>query len=280
MLTILPFIQAWESEVITLWPSLIEIVNITEAHFGPEPDSFSERIAEEAVRKWHEFVERSPLSPDLLNDAFYKYQHRLFQGPRGKKARGDVSKPHQNVTWPELEQLSEYQKLRGYIETFGRRYLHRLGYLDTTTGFDIFSWAAINSHSDFHGPHTHTGELMVGVYYAKVNEGSGRLRLFDPRGQIVPFGKVYDFSCQSGQMILFPSWLQHAALPTKGSDNRVVFAFNIGIGGKGDYKTMEWDMDPVAGHMSSRKEEIPPIHLPDSDANHNQQCTDDRNVEL
>ena len=246
--------EAWESELVSLWPSIIEVVNITEANFGPEADSFSDRIADEAIRKWAEFRDTSGVPADRVNDAFFKYQHSLYESTHGPRARRNGSlerDAHVNVTWPELEALPEYQTLRRYIEKFGRRYLSRLLYASEDEGFNIFSWAAVHSFSDFHGPHTHTGELLVGVFYARVNEHSGRLRLFDPRGQIVPFGKKYDFSCTTGQMILFPSWLQHAALATRDTDYRVVFAFNIGVAGHGDYKSMHWGRDPVSGYFST-----------------------------
>ena len=256
----LTFATAWDSDIATLWPTIIEVVNITTTHGGPEPDEYSEAIADEAVRKWRDFVNRSAEPDDRLNDAFFKYQLRLYESTHGPRAREMKvpSSAHTNVTWPELEVLPEYQRLRRYIERFGRRYLSRLGYTGPTMDFNIFSWGAVHSHSDYHGPHTHTGELLVGVYYARVNANSGRLRLFDPRGQIAPFGKTYDFNCQSGQMILFPSWLQHAALPTKdeGGNDRVIFAFNIGIAGKGDFKSTEWHKDPVSGYMLSVREPI------------------------
>ena len=243
----------WITELSIMWPSIIEIVNITNNHGGPEETYFSENIASEAIRKWDEFISSESGTIDEMNDRFFRFQHDLFNRIHGSRAVDRVNRhPHKNVTWPELEALPEYQRLRRYIEVFGRRYLRRLGYTNNSS-LNIFSWAAVHSHSDFHGPHTHTGELLVGVYYARVTEGSGRLRLFDPRGQIVPFGKTYDFDCQSGQMIFFPSWLQHEALPTKDSngDHRVIFAFNIGIGGQGDYKSMEWGRDPVSGFITT-----------------------------
>lgn len=244
------FSYGWISEVHHLWPSIIELVNITSAHGGPEPVSFSDRIAEEAIRKWKDFAKQSDLPPDRINDAFFRYQHRLYENTHGRRSNPILPRdPHVNVTWPELEQLPEYQRLRRYIEYFGKRYLERVGY-SANHEFNIFSWAAIHGHSDFHGAHTHTGELIVGVYYAKIYERSGRLRLFDPRGQIVPFGKKFDFDCQAGQMILFPSWLQHEALPSRDVDHRVIFAFNIGIAGKGDLKSMDWGQDPVSGYSS------------------------------
>jgi hypothetical protein len=246
----------WTTELNLMWPSMIEIVNITQNHGGPEDITFSDNIATEAIRKWknfRDFLATESGSIDEMNDRFFRYQHEIFERIHGRRADKNIQRhPHKNVTWPELEQLSEYQRLRRYIEAFGRRYLRRIGFPDMED-LNIFSWAAVHSHADFHGPHTHTGELLVGVYYARVNKGSGRLRLFDPRGQIVPFGKTYDFDCHSGQMIFFPSWLQHEALPTKGSDgeHRVIFAFNIGIGRKGDFKSMEWGQDPVSGFISS-----------------------------
>jgi hypothetical protein len=195
--------MSWKSDVTALWPTIIEVVNLTDVHGGPEPANFSLNIANEAIRKWNEFIHSSNRSVDSVNDLFYRYQLRLFDRQHRKGNTGVKLDSHVNVTWPELEALPEYQRLRRYIEHFGLRYLNRLGY-SNTSDLNIFSWAAVHSHADFHGPHTHTGELLVGVYYAQVTGGSGRLRLFDPRGQIVPFGKTYDFDCQSGQMIFFP----------------------------------------------------------------------------
>ena len=236
-----------------MWPTIIEVINITKSLGGPELDSFSDIIADEAIRKWKDYVSESELSPERLNDAFFHYQNRLFD--RNRKNRGPIDYTRDNVTWPGLQALPEYRRLRGYMEEFGLRYLRRLGY-PSLKDLDLFSWGAVQSNGDFHGPHTHTGELVVGVYYARVTGNSGRLRLFDPCGQVPPFGKTYDFNCQSGQMIFFPSWLQHAALATKGDEHRVIFAFNIGLGGIGELKSLEWHLDPVSGYQSSVREPI------------------------
>ena len=259
--------DAWSSELTALWPTIIEVINITEPLGGPEPEEFSNRIADEAIRKWIEFSsQENSIKADGRNDAFFRYQRRMYDKTRHRTISNATDPANPSVTWPELQALPEYQRMRGYIAKFGKRYLERLGY-DTSGGFNIFSWAAVHSDSDYHGPHTHTGELVVGVYYARVTRTSGRLRLFDPRGTVPPFGKTYDFSCQSGQMIFFPSWLQHAALTTKIDDHsdgdyRVIFAFNIGIGGgRGDLKSLEWHMDPVSGYQSTQ---LVPIVFPES----------------
>jgi hypothetical protein len=251
--------DAWDTEVTTLWPTIIEIVNITESHGGPESDSFSQRLAAEAIRKWDQFVNVSGSTPDRMNDEFYHYQRAYFDKAKKNFASSGSSDDTFPITWPELQDLPEYRQLRHHIARFGKRYLQRMGY-NSTEGFNIFSWAAVHTDADFHGPHTHTGELLVGVYYARTTRTSGRLRLFDPRGQIPPFGKFYDFSCEEGQMIFFPSWLQHAALTTKLPDDaegrdgneRVIFAFNIGIGTRrGDMQSLEWHKDPISGFSRS-----------------------------
>lgn len=258
----------------TLWPTIIEVVNITKSLGGPEDASFSERLAAEAIRKWEHFEQVSGASPDHMNDDFYNYQLQYYRKAR-KNYLKNAPEPGKEfpVTWPELQALPEYRRMRELIATFGKRYLDRLGY-DTSAGFNIFSWAAVHTDADFHGPHTHTGELLVGVYYARTTKTSGRLRLFDPRGQVPPFGKHYDFDCEEGQMIFFPSWLQHAALTTKlpdeestESNQRVIFAFNIGIATRrGDLHSLEWHMDPISGFLSTQR-----VVVEDTDA----PCLDD-----
>lgn len=76
--------RAWESEVTTLWPTIIEVVNVTRSVGGPEEDGFSEVISGEAIRKWKEYVSNSVLSPERLNDAYFHYQNRLFERKRKK----------------------------------------------------------------------------------------------------------------------------------------------------------------------------------------------------
>jgi hypothetical protein len=284
-------VSAWSSELTALWPTIIEVINITESHGGPESDVFSDVIAGEAIRKWIEFSTGDDgIKADAKNDAFYRYQRRMYDKSRHRKFSNSTELANSPVTWPELQALPEYKRLREHIAKFGKRYLERLGY-DTSGGFNIFSWAAVHSDSDYHGPHTHTGELVVGVYYARVTRTSGRLRLFDPRGTVPPFGKTYDFSCQSGQMIFFPSWLQHAALTTKidgdnlGDDYRVIIAFNIGIGGgRGDLKSLEWHLDPVSGYQSTQLVPIVPnplaVDSPPDDFNPSPpSCTKQNNCE-
>lgn len=165
-----------------------------------------------------------------------------------------------NTTWPELNGLPEYQRVRKYLEQFSRRYLQdQTGLPDVNDlEYSMFSWFGIHRKGEMHGPHTHVGEYHVGVYYARVGPEGGVLRMQDPRGHSPPFGREIIIKVKSGQVVLFPSWMSHmATLSGESSDGkpRVAMAFNIGPR-SGAATPHHWFMDPVSRIVLKKEEPL------------------------
>jgi uncharacterized protein (TIGR02466 family) len=112
------------------------------------------------------------------------------------------------------------------------------------------AWANVNRRSHGNEFHTHPGAYWSGTYY--VDDGGigadhalgGEFEMQDPRGVApamyapllgfaVPGGQSAGASeliyPESGQMVLFPSWLLHAVRPYRGERERISVAFNFGL---------------------------------------------------
>lgn len=103
--------------------------------------------------------------------------------------------------------------------------------------FVMWGWAVSYKAGDSQGLHVHPGANISGVYYvaappAALERGeSGKISFYDPR----PRANMNQLAFQStrhreapvpGDMILFPSWLEHAVSPFQGPGMRICIAFN------------------------------------------------------
>jgi len=274
------------SNVHMLWPTHVEVIPITEDIGGWEPASFHERIADEAISGWKRF--RDEIGPSLphghplrnqmyqshagaLNDGFFHWQKRLFEaeGNFEKSLQRDdggppTPPPDAPSSWPEMNALPEYNKLRRLVEKLSRRYLMRSGMTEQMAyglNYSLFNWCAVHAPGEFHGPHTHVGEYHVGVFYAKAGPTAGKFRLGDPRGHSPPYGKTHIHTPRSGDLVFFPSWLSHMAtvsaptsdiLNKEKDEHRVVISFNIGPV-SGPLPCHLWWSDPVSDMRITRR---------------------------
>ncbi len=112
------------------------------------------------------------------------------------------------------------------------------------------AWANVNRKGHGNEFHTHPGSYWSGTYY--VDDGGsgddqalgGEFEIQDPRGVApamyapqlgfaLPGGQSAGASelilPKSGQLVLFPSWLQHAVRPYQGDLVRISIAFNFSL---------------------------------------------------
>ena len=104
--------------------------------------------------------------------------------------------------------------------------------------FRVYSWVNVNGkgHSNKKHMHYNSDILVSGVYYVKVPEKSGRIRFYDPRNPMVHASldwsyyhnyEYHYFDPKEGQMIFFPSWLEHDVEPNETNEERISIAFNV-----------------------------------------------------
>lgn len=99
----------------------------------------------------------------------------------------------------------------------------------------VNSWLNIIHSNDHHEAHSHPGHTISGVYYFRVNEQQGGICFKNPN-TIITFGQ-FPQGCASpmtttiipddGDIILFPSWLEHFTRKNNTNEDRISIAFNI-----------------------------------------------------
>ena len=108
-------------------------------------------------------------------------------------------------------------------------------------------WANKMQSGEAHPPHTHSNNLLSGVYYLK-SDKSAPIQFFDPRPaasvlqpRSVPNrynSSMISFDSVEGTGLIFPSWLQHWVPPTK--EQRISVSWNILLRGNyGEQGTLQ-----------------------------------------
>lgn len=113
-------------------------------------------------------------------------------------------------------------------------------------------WFQCSNHGAFHDVHTHGNASWSGVYCVQVDPpqaraahpvygaANGVTRFYGPPfahlgGAHVDLGNAYlqpphvDVDPVPGQLVMFPAWLAHQALPYDGTLDRVIVSFNASV---------------------------------------------------
>jgi len=106
------------------------------------------------------------------------------------------------------------------------------------------SWFHITQKGGYHDAHSHPNCSWCGIYYLDVGDcdfdlRSGVNRFYDPRNcadhyldagsQYLNSTGIWDVAPSEGQIVIFPSYLKHSALPYFGEKDRVILAFNCTV---------------------------------------------------
>lgn len=106
------------------------------------------------------------------------------------------------------------------------------------------SWFHVTHDGGYHDVHSHPNCSWCGIYCVQagacnLEHHNGVNRFYDPRMNADHFSdagtaylgqhSVWDFVPKEGQIIIFPSYLKHSALPYFGREDRIVIAFNACI---------------------------------------------------
>lgn len=106
------------------------------------------------------------------------------------------------------------------------------------------SWYHLTGNGGYHDAHSHPNCSWCGIYCLEPGDSTlagrnGVNRFYDPRvgashyldagAAYLDHSGVWDIAPLAGEVIVFPSYLKHAALPYFGETERVVIAFNATV---------------------------------------------------
>ncbi|MDQ3268799.1 MAG: 2OG-Fe(II) oxygenase family protein [Pseudomonadota bacterium] len=205
-----------------------------------------------------------PFAQDFLSDATLNEQLRTLllsreaQGeryanpnPSLQQQPGVFESDLELFSWPE----ACIQQLRTFCwATLGRTIQELNDYsAQEMQRLQIFShtWFHVTRNGGFTILHTHPMASWSGVYCVTPGETpadrpeSGVLRFHNPHhysNYFLDAGNLWlkspyhhgtwNLRLQPGQLVLFPSWLQHEVMPFYGNDERITIAFNCWFGMK------------------------------------------------
>ena len=100
----------------------------------------------------------------------------------------------------------------------------------------LFYWASVYKKGNHHGTHNHPNSLIAGTYYAQAGKDAAPILLESPWSTMVMHdtlpGEKSSFRVkpQSGDMLMWPSWVMHRVDVQTSDDERVVISFNFDYG--------------------------------------------------
>lgn len=104
------------------------------------------------------------------------------------------------------------------------------------------SWCHITRDGGYHDNHIHPNSSWSGIYYLDcgdmdIETKNGVNRFYNPtKPAYTDAGTPWatsnsnvDISAQPGMLVIFPSWIDHSAMPYRGTNNRYILSFNSQI---------------------------------------------------
>lgn len=170
----------------------------------------------------------------------YEFEYKSTDKHLMETYINQIRKNHKYHTDDDLHILSYFMNIRNKVLEVSGKYLDDLEYEYESleiTGM----WANKLLQGDSHPPHTHSNNILSGVYYLSTSNKTSPIQFFDPRVQahvMKPRNKanwnnasMIQFDSIEGRGFVFPSWLQHWVPPTE--DDRISISWNIIV--RGDY---------------------------------------------
>tara|TARA_B100000085_G_C18352139_1_gene434778 strand:+ start:51 stop:671 length:621 start_codon:yes stop_codon:yes gene_type:complete len=143
---------------------------------------------------------------------------------------------------PKLYQHPKYKALGDKVLELSKVYIDDLLF-EFEEHYITDMWSNILKPGETHAPHTHSNNLVSGVFYLQSDTDSPAITFFDPRPQtsvlqpqvkkhVKQNSTMYYYPAKTNRMILFPSWLEHYVPQNNTNSNRISIAFNVMLRGQ------------------------------------------------
>ena len=148
------------------------------------------------------------------------------------------------INWqskPDIHKHNKFKALSDKVMLLSKEYFDDMKWL--YNDYEITDmWGTISPKNHYHRPHTHSNNILSGVFYLKSDE-KANIIFADPRKEAhVLEPKINDWQLNNApnwnypstvnRLILFPSWLVHHVPVNTSNQNRISVAFNVMLKGK------------------------------------------------
>ena len=180
--------------------------------------------------------------PNHLNERLEQLAHNLMEDGRNATKRTNFGGWHYAFDFFKLEDpvVAEFrEQMEQHAWAFVNHFRPEGG--KKKDKFRLEGWINVNRSGDFNVLHCHPGCFLSATYYVRVppDMKGGEIFFRDPRGPAVAMyetpgielpwvgtGMGIPFAPVTGNLILFPAWLEHRVERFEGTGERISIAFN------------------------------------------------------
>lgn len=184
------------------------------------------------ILKLDNFINDDQFKTNLIDSIISEEKHKTKTEAYSLKGKNGWHGPDDLC-----ERDDEWSKqLRDYIVTSVNIFISGVGGTPISPDrFKVKCWAMVIRDHDYSSTHTHPNSDISGCFYLKVPKNlpktEGNLVFIDPRGgargsKLFGSGALY-FAPVEGNMIVFPSWLEHYVQPHETGEDRISIAWNV-----------------------------------------------------
>jgi len=107
---------------------------------------------------------------------------------------------------------------------------------DSTIPYITQSWINYTTINQSHHRHSHANSYISGVFYIDAKKGVDKINFYKPghRELVLNIDRINNFnsgswwfSVETGDVVLFPSYLEHGVGNKKGTNTRISLSFNV-----------------------------------------------------
>ncbi len=180
------------------------------------------------------------LDNDALSQAVYRVMEEEVAASKGKSVEASLSNVGGYHTQDFLARSEFFPLMDFIVDVLNQNLLNGKWFAEKNIdrSFITGMWSVINRRGNSNISHNHPHAWFSGVYYAKIPKdkaNSGAICFKDPNS-VRQFSRNFYRSVQSelcslqpetGNLVLFPGWLEHSVTANNTDEDRIAIAFNI-----------------------------------------------------
>ena len=181
----------------------------------------------------------TPVYLTELNRKFTKKENSLVSKIKNECIRNRGNTRSKD---PHILNHKNFRTLKKELNLIINDYFNRIiSPADKITPYITQSWLNYTTNNQYHHMHNHPNSLISGIIYMDADIRYDKIKFYNDNhyGIIIPSPKEYNafnsafwwFPVKTGQIMLFPSSLNHSVEAKQGNNTRVSLSFNVFIKG-------------------------------------------------